>query len=769
MRVRLALLALSLPLVSACDRGLVSPDGTDPSLAPVRDLVIEDLRTGAELRLSWTNPSDEGFASVRVLRREGTAPTSASDPSAVASEVTGETFEDSHLTAGTTYVYALYAVYDDGRVAKPATGEGTPTDPPELAPLANFVAQPSVDGPVGLSWVLPDDARAIAGVRVVRGDGLPPAGPDDGTLIYEGDLTVFRDESVLHGRSYGYAAFTFDDDGNFSTPMTDVAVTRTGAITGLVASSVDDGGQPTGRVTLSWTNPSDPGYAGTRVLSRGVTLCDGAGITSCVDERPEVNATVGYIVAAYDANGNEGTPALVDVFVQDPVALASAVLIGDIRGERALALDVAADGDLVLAGLFELDAAFGEGAPTLTAQGATDGFVAKLSSSGGHAWSLRLGGPGGTVDDANLQGWLGQNERVTDIAPLANGAVLVAGGLESGATLDGLDGFVFSADSGYITDPFVARYEANGAPSFAKHLGGAAHDVPVALDALDDGSFALAGAISSVYGTLVFGAGEPGETMLSVGGGQDAYVARYDATGALLFVKQVATFGDHDEATDVALYSDGSLVVTGAAAEAAVFGEGEPSEATLIGGQNWNFFVAKYAADGSFQWARGGVARYSSGIRVEALSDGSVLVTGAYSEDFTLDGGAAPDVTLTPNQSFDSGSFVARYSADGDLVFAVDDPRAVHLDVGVDGSFVTASREGIVRWSAAGDVQWTKPILSPDYPALVGVRLFADDSVVIAGDVSGEATFGSGDMLETTLSSLGSSPDIFLVRFTDGR
>lgn len=90
-------------------------------------------------------------------------------------------------------------------------------------------------------------------------------------------------------------------------------------------------------------------------------------------------------------------------------------------------------------------------------------------------------------------------------------------------------------------------------------------------------------------------------------------------------------------------------------------------------------FLARYRADGTPVWVRMGRGNaLDTAERLEVLADGSILICGRFQDGFagpgvspnglTLEGGSAPDVTL--NTTWWNESYIARYTPDGDLLFA---------------------------------------------------------------------------------------------------
>lgn len=170
---------------------------------------------------------------------------------------------------------------------------------------------------------------------------------------------------------------------------------------------------------------------------------------------------------------------------------------GDASGQTGLALAVDASGGPILAGSFSGSVNFGGGA--LASAGSTDGFVAKLDSSGSHLWSRALGGTG--TDSAN------------GVAVHGAGDVVVAGGFQASADLGG--GTLTSAGG---TDLFLARYTAGGSWLTNAQAGDAAEQECRAV-AVDASGFAIPA--GRFQGGIDLGGG----TLLSEGG-HDAFAAK---------------------------------------------------------------------------------------------------------------------------------------------------------------------------------------------------------------------------------------------------
>jgi hypothetical protein len=271
---------------------------------------------------------------------------------------------------------------------------------------------------------------------------------------------------------------------------------------------------------------------------------------------------------------------------------------GGTSSEEALSIAIDAAGHSYIAGVFLTTVTFGPGQPTSTtfsSAGGVDLFVAKYDSAGTLVWAKRAGG---TTED---QAW--------DIDVDASGFSYIAGNFRGVSTFGaGEPNQTTLTGAGSSDHIFVARYDANGALSWAKSAigdtGGASNNSGAGGIAVDDaGRSVITG---NFFGHVTFGSGEPNETVLTASGGPDdgeIFVAGYDTDGSVRWAVRAGGIdadGDdnRDEGFDVTIDSAGRQYVTGVFTGISTFGPGDPNETTLtsIGtSSNPNMFVAKYA------------------------------------------------------------------------------------------------------------------------------------------------------------------------------
>ncbi len=275
------------------------------------------VATGGEtqVQLSWTNPPDEDFAAVRILRSEtgfASLPTDGGDQTNVY-EGAGAAHSDTGLTNGVTYYYTIFARDEYDLWSGPATATATTVNLPP-GPVTGLFATAG-DNWVLLGWTNPANAD-YATTRILRstvGYATTPTDTVGQTIAYEGAGTGAVDTPLTPGETYYYSAFAQDTGGLWSVrATTQVALPEPppGPVTGFTAVASDS------RVSLGWTNPGDADYASTRILrstsgyattatpsGSQLQIYDGSA-TSTVDAACANGVLYYYTAYARDAAGN---------------------------------------------------------------------------------------------------------------------------------------------------------------------------------------------------------------------------------------------------------------------------------------------------------------------------------------------------------------------------------------------------------------------------------------------------------------------------------
>jgi hypothetical protein len=246
------------------------------------------------------------------------------------------------------------------------------------------------------------------------------------------------------------------------------------------------------------------------------------------------------------------------------------------------------------------------GTTTLTAAGGWDMFVAKYSPQGAPIWARRWGGAG--------------NEYVRTVVAGAHGDIFVAGTFDQAMTF-GSANLATWGDR----DALVGRLDSNGQPIWSRHLGGTGLDTCDRMTVDRDGNPAASG---QFYATANLGMGN-----VTAAGEWDAWVTKWNWDGTPLWSHPIGGVGT-DLSWGVAAGPQGETIVSGFFHDTVDFGEGPR---TSVG--DADFFVTKYAADGSFVWSQqfGGPGYDTSGY-VKTDDAGRVYVMGWFGNSITLGG-----------------------------------------------------------------------------------------------------------------------------------
>jgi hypothetical protein len=159
-------------------------------------------------------------------------------------------------------------------------------------------------------------------------------------------------------------------------------------------------------------------------------------------------------------------------------------------------------------------------------QGSQDVYLRKYDSAGNVLWTKLLGSAA--------------SASAFSIAAAPNGGVVIAGSTTGDLSQD---------TDNSNTDSFVAKYDSDGNQTWVKQLPSAAANTALSVTTAPDGSIYVGG---QTNGTIASGQ--------TNSGGQDAYVAKFNANGDTVFTRQFGTSGS-DSVQATALASDGNLLV----------------------------------------------------------------------------------------------------------------------------------------------------------------------------------------------------------------
>lgn len=287
-------------------------------------------------------------------------------------------------------------------------------------------------------------------------------------------------------------------------------------------------------------------------------------------------------IAKYDANGNAKW----------------AQKAGNNEADLAQGIFVDNSGNAYITGFFTGNAAFG--ATTLISAGYTDGFFAKYNTMGALQW---VKGIGGTFFDY-----------CSGIAVDANEEVYIAGSFSNTVSFGNI-----SLTSAGSSDAFIAKYKPSiDASVWFKQAGGTSDDLARDLAIGPNGSLVMTGIFKEA-------AKFANEWILSEGM-FDAFVAKYDSDGTLIWVKHGGS-KNQDNANSVAIDANDNVYVAGTFYDVATFNN------VLLGSAGYrDLFVAKYDSLGFLIWAQSAGGKNDEDANsIVVQPNGNAYITGKFS------------------------------------------------------------------------------------------------------------------------------------------
>lgn len=257
-------------------------------------------------------------------------------------------------------------------------------------------------------------------------------------------------------------------------------------------------------------------------------------------------------------------------------------------------------------------------------------------------------------------------------------------------------------------------------------------------------------------------------------GFEDVFLAKYDASGALLWVTKCGGSGS-DHGQGIAIDNAGYIYITGSFMGSAVFKSASPSTVsqTLTGGGGLDAYIAKYDPTGVLQWVTKVSSPFSAdeeGTSIAVDQSGGVYITGYLGVgegDFYNQPGNvfASNLTLSGNTP---AIFLAKYTSAGTFVWrsGVQGPGAnrgngIAVNSGGTRVVVTGAFQGPVNfgnsvtlansssWSdifvavydAGGVAQWAQQGGGTSTDAGNAIAIDSSDNVYVTGEFKNVASF----------------------------
>jgi len=322
-----------------------------------------------------------------------------------------------------------------------------------------------------------------------------------------------------------------------------------------------------------------------------------------------------------------------------------------------------------------------------------------------------------------------------------------------------------------ISDVFVAKTDANGNFLWAVKAGGSNSCRGLAIKADAAGNSYVTG---FYYGSATFGA-----KTITAAGLQDAFIAKYDNAGNVLWV--VSAGGSlSDIGNAITVDNSGNVIVTGEFAGTATFG----SFSLTSTKNNVNVFTTELDGNGNFLWAKSGVGPHTDrGLGVGCDPTGNVYVTGQFTDTITF--GSAHVTSLFNaiflikyNSSGQEQWFTYAGGGNSDIAngIAVDNNSNVYLTGNFTGTltfFVTpnaslsniySNRIFVAKYDGTGKLLWDVSDGSSSNVTSNGISLDAAGNAYIIGSFECRMNSYADQYGQGTFNSVGAW-DIFVAEY----
>gem|GEM_PF-254612 len=266
-------------------------------------------------------------------------------------------------------------------------------------------------------------------------------------------------------------------------------------------------------------------------------------------------------------------------------------------------------------------------------------FIAKYDANGNCLW---VKGGGLTINQNDYESHDG-NSVSTD----TEGSAYITGRF-GGSVNFGDDTLVAKGSS----DVFIAKYDSSGNCIWAKRAEAGNFEEGFSITTDEKGNIYVTGYFS-------WSGADFCELKLRSKGGQEIFIAKYDAWGNCFWAKSAGGSGD-DRGRSITVDWEGNVYVTGDFSGKANFGD-----YILVSKYETDIFIAKYDATGNCLWVKsgGGSKGFDYGNCVSTDGEGNVYVTGEFYG--TADFG---NETLITNSERASDIFLCKLSCSGDTL-----------------------------------------------------------------------------------------------------
>ena len=414
--------------------------------------------------------------------------------------------------------------------------------------------------------------------------------------------------------------------------------------------------------------------------------------------------------------------------------------------------------------------------------GNTDAFIAKYNAAGGYQWAIAIGGDGDRDQGRGLVIDGDNNVYVT--------------GVFIGADVDFQPGAgILTASSTGGDDVFVTKYNSAGVCVWVKHPAGASTDEGRDID-VQGSHLIVCGYFDGADTDFDPG---PGTAELSTDD-EDALLWKLTTDGEYEWAIQTGFYATSQSwdmsCRAIARDASGNVYVTGTFGGYYVDFDPGPGEALLNASNQKEIFIAKYDATGNYLWAKRIGDSYRQGSTDLALdAAGNIYITAFIDGSSPVDFDPGPGVALlTPSEYVSQSSVIAKYTTDGNYLWAKLINNSLPEGIALDGNgnpYITGHFYGtdvdfdpgpgtallsspgdfvynvfVAGFNADGTFNWAKGMGGSQDDYATDISTGADGSIYITGYFnSSDADFDPGAGT-ATLATVGLN-DFFVAKYNN--
>lgn len=320
-------------------------------------------------------------------------------------------------------------------------------------------------------------------------------------------------------------------------------------------------------------------------------------------------------------------------------------------------------------------------------------------------------------------------DQSSGIASDNNGNVFI-----TGVTYGSLGGSSFGGADGWI-----AKYSPDGTLLWIKHLGTPFDDFSSSVAIDTNGNILVSGSTQGKLGSIQKGGG-------------DAWVAKYNSSGSLLWIKQLGS-ENYDRSECIAIDSNSNIFIAG-------YTSGSLGSAYQGEGDSW---LAKYSPDGMLLWVKQfGTSSFESSSDIATDKSGNVFVSGVTEGALKFRNKGSTDIFVTKYSPKGTQLWIHQLGSSGSDTsddIAIDKNDNAFLLGRMIGEPYEVSGSFIGRLNAYGTLVWKKFLRQ--FPGFAEAIAMDDQDNIFLSGRSGPPSLRS-DALFAKFNKYGKQLSFFL-------